>query len=291
MATEGTESTEVKIKKKNQESEMTNRKPKIENRKPRTGTREWSEHSVNIQVGCEHNCRYCYGRFNAVERFGYCASNGAWKNPVINQKAVDANRKKLDGIVMYPTTHDITPLNINEYLCVLRKLLDKGNRVLIVSKPHIECIKVICAAYGEFKEQIEFRFTIGSTINGILKFWEPGAPSFDERWECLKYAFAAGFKTSVSCEPYLDQWPGYLYAACEEYLTDTFWIGKLNGWQSRVDLNGATDEQINDYVTPLMKAQSDEFVMGLVKMMRGRRGVRFKDSIAKVISSQESVVR
>jgi len=264
---------------------MANRKPKIENRKPRTGTREWSEHSVNIQVGCEHNCRYCYGRFNAVERFGYCASNEAWKNPVINQKAVDANRKKLDGIVMYPTTHDITPLNINEYLCVLRKLLDAGNKVLIVSKPHLECIKVICAAYGEFKEQILFRFTIGSRDNATLKFWEPGAPSFDERWECLKYAFAAGFKTSVSCEPYLGVWPDHVYAACEEYITGEFWLGKLNAWESRVDLTGASEDDIERYVEPLKRAQSDELVMALAKMMRGKRGVRFKDSIQKVIST------
>ena len=25
----------------------------------KTGVQEWAEKSVNIQYGCEHNCRYC----------------------------------------------------------------------------------------------------------------------------------------------------------------------------------------------------------------------------------------
>ncbi|RKY06326.1 MAG: hypothetical protein DRP56_07630, partial [Planctomycetota bacterium] len=112
-----------------------------------TGIFEWADTSVNIQIGCEHDCRYCYARHRAVERFGYCKSQEAWKNPIVNFAKVNKGYKKNYGTVMLPSTHDITPLNLSEYLCVMRKLLDAGNNVLIVSKPHFDCIRVIVNAY------------------------------------------------------------------------------------------------------------------------------------------------
>ena len=134
----------------------------------KTGTREWSDVSMNIQRGCEHGCLYCYARYDAVQRWKRCEAKH-WPTPCIDEKKVDAaHLKTYRGVVMFPTTHDITPANLSQYLCVLRKLLDAGNRVLIVSKPHWECITVICNAHLEYKRQIEFRFTIGSTDEDVL---------------------------------------------------------------------------------------------------------------------------
>ena len=42
-------------------------------KKPISGTKEWSVSSVNCITGCEHNCRYCYARANAL-RFKRIAS-------------------------------------------------------------------------------------------------------------------------------------------------------------------------------------------------------------------------
>ena len=250
----------------------------------KTGTREWSEYSMNIQRGCEHNCRYCYARHRAVHRFKLC-DDRHWPLPCINEKKVDMpHKKKYDGVVMYPTTHDITQANLSQYLTVLRKLLDAGNQVLIVSKPHWPCITVICEAYDSYKEQITFRFTIGSTENDVLEFWEPGAPGFKERMACLAYAYHRGYRTSVSCEPFLDAYPTHVYEAVSSFLTESFWLGKVRNFNSRIDLTGVTEEEKHRYVEPLRKLQQDSVIKAVAAALKDKPFVKFKESNCKVVS-------
>lgn len=247
------------------------------------GTREWAKYNVNIQRGCEHGCRYCYARYNSVTRFKRCTAE-QWLDPVIVQAKVDKNYGKYRGTVMFPSTHDITPRNISECLCVLRRLLDVGNKVLIVSKPHWDCIPLICETLKEYRLQIEFRFTIGSTSDKVLSFWEPGAPNLAERLSCLRYAYKCGYEMSVSCEPYLDPYVPYTYAAVLPYLTNSFWIGKLRDFKRRVDLTGVTDEQMTKFVKPLMAALSDEVVKTICMALHGHRFVKWKDSVREVMA-------
>ena len=253
----------------------------------KTGVQEWTGTdgaSVNFQRGCEHDCRYCYARANAV-RFKQC-TRAHWPLPAINEAKVDMPyKKKYAGTVMSPTTHDITEANISQYLCVLHKLLDAGNNVLIVSKPHYKCIETICLAYEEYKSQMEFRFTIGSAKDEILKFWEPGAPKFEERLNCLQYAFEMGYKTSVSCEPFLDPYPWYTYEACQPFVTESFWIGKLNKFGRRVDLSGVSTEDMERFVNPLQCCLADIVIKQIHRTMSSEKYplVRWKHSIRKVV--------
>jgi len=248
----------------------------------KTGTQEWAETTLNIARGCEHNCKYCYARHMLVDRFKTIKPQD-WTHMQVNQKVVDAPQGKKLGTIMIPSSHDITPSILPEFLCVLRKLLDAGNQVLIVSKPHWQCITLICEAYQEFKEQIMFRFTIGSMDDDILSFWEPNAPNFSERLTCLQYAFYKGYKTSVSCEPYLDPYVIYTYTACKPYITDSFWIGKLRGFNSRVNLDGVTDEQRLKFVDTLKAAQSDPVVKSFYRLLDGQPYIQWKDSIREVV--------
>jgi len=253
--------------------------------KRQTGAREWSESSVNIQLGCTHNCRYCYARHLAVERFHRCTAE-EWAKPRINADAAAKNYNRRQGTVMFPSSHDITPANINYCIETLLKLVWAGNCVLIVSKPHLSCIEKICGELGYYKGQILFRFTIGSADSAILKFWEPGAPDFAERFESLKYAFNTGFETSVSCEPYLDPYIVYTYIACKPYITDSFWIGKLRDFDRRVDLSGVTTEQLERFVRPCRAAQGDDVVRGIYRLLYDKPLVRWKDSVQKIINIQ-----
>ncbi len=248
----------------------------------KTGVQEWAEHSINISVGCEHNCRYCYARFDAVCRFGSVRA-GAWPLMRINNPRVDKHYGKFDGKVMFPTTHDITDTNINEYCCVLRKLLDAGNDVLIVSKPHLSCISLICHAFAEHKSHIEFRFTIGSTVPDILAFWEPDAPTFAERLHCLQYAYRWGYKTSVSCEPYLDAFVQYTLETVSGWITESFWIGKLRHFNSRVNLDRVSDEQKRIYINPLKAAQDDKVAGYIYQQLCDHPLARWKDSMEHLI--------
>lgn len=254
--------------------------------KKKTGTREWSSSSVNIQLGCENGCRYCYARYNAVKWRKWCTDE-QWLDPVIVQAKVNRSFLKRVGVVMFPTTHDITPRNLQESVCVLGKLLDAGNEVLLVSKPRLDCISTICDSFQHYRKRLIFRFTIGSRNSRTLAFWEPNAPSFKERRHSLMYAFARGFRTSVSCEPYLDNDVDEiigLYKELEPYINviDGFWIGKLRHFNKRIILEGATADDIGRLVEPLKAAQSDEFVLRLYQRLRDKRSIKWKDSIREV---------
>ena len=68
-------------------------------------------------------------------------------------------------------------------------------------------IKKIIARFQEYQGLMQFRFTITSLNDKLLKFWEPNAPLFQERVSSLMFAFKNGFRTSVSIEPFLDYNP------------------------------------------------------------------------------------
>lgn len=257
------------------------------NNQLKTGTKEWAETNVNLQAGCEHGCRYCYARYNAVQRFKSCTAE-QWANPAINRAKVAAGYGKRSGRVMFPSSHDITQRNLGECLIVLKKLLAAGNDVLIVSKPHIECIKVICGSLAAYREQITFRFSIGSTNDSILSFWEPNAPQFAERLSCLQHAYQAGFKTSVSCEPYLDPHVVYTYSATKEFITDSFWIGMMNSISSRVDIGDMTATDYVRHIEPLVNIVQEPVVRGIYKLLKDQPFVRFKKTVREILNIKES---
>jgi len=54
-----------------------------------SGTRQWSNKSINFQTGCEHNCLVCYAKDMAV-KFNQIKKND-WENPTI--RLDDVNKK------------------------------------------------------------------------------------------------------------------------------------------------------------------------------------------------------
>lgn len=189
------------------------------------GTKEWASYNCNICQGCSHDCRYCYAKKMAI-RFNR-KSESNWKIMDLDEEKVKGNYNKKNGRIMFPTSHDITPSILNECMAVLHKLVYAGNELLITTKPHLECVKRICDELMDFKDQIQFRFTVGSESDQILAFWEPGAPKFEERLECCKYAYNKGYKTSLSVEPMLSH-PRYLIGVFRPYITESIWLGILN---------------------------------------------------------------
>ena len=244
--------------------------------KKKTGTREWAESSFNIGVGCAHDCKYCYAR-SMSKRAGTIKSDAEW--------TVEKLKTKMPAI-MFPTTHDITPFYLLYALDALVSLLAKGNKVLIVSKPHLECVARMCDVLSPWKKQILFRFTIGTSNNLTAEFWEPGAPKIEERLSCLQYAFEEGFATSVSMEPML----GNVFETLDMFnlmaphVTDKIWIGKMNKIDGRVVKVDHRTAQECDRIVAL---QSDENIMWLVNQLANHPKIAWKDSIKEVIAKYE----
>ena len=248
-----------------------------------TGTRQWSNKSINFQTGCEHNCLVCYAKDMAV-KFNQI-NKGDWEKPVIRMSDVNKKISKWNqSLVMFPSSHDITPNNINEAIIVLRKILEADNEVLIVSKPHYDCIKKICDTFTKYKDKMLFRFTIGSYNNNVLKFWEPNAPSLDERMKSLKYAFDNGYETSVSCEPMMDNRVDNVIDAVKPFVTETIWLGKVNLMWSRLKRNTDMNDKLVKKAKQLDQWQTDPNILQLYDKYKNDQMIRWKDSILKVVA-------
>lgn len=149
---------------------------------------------------------------------------------IIREDIVNTKFRKFSGRVMFPSTHDLfdIPKYKNACFLVLKNLLLSNNEILITTKPRYTIIKSIDKEFAEKKNLIQFRFTITSTDNKLLQFWEPNAPSFEERLKSLKYAYKKGYKTSVSIEPFLDFNPDSLISEISPYVTESIWLGIMN---------------------------------------------------------------
>ena len=253
------------------------------------GTAEWATKTVNIINGCSHNCKYCYAKAMAIRFKRKTIEN--WQIEEVNLEKFKMKRGKTDGLVMFPSTHDITPTNISYSTEVLKNLIDAGNKVLIVTKPHFEVVKEICEKFQSNKESILFRFTIGSTDSETLKFWEVDAPDYNERKSCLVYAFNQGFSTSVSCEPMLDVKTSKLVNELLPFVTDAIWIGKPNRLLSRLKFNGENDEETLSRANKLIALQSDEYIISLYESFKDCKKVKWKESIKKIVDIEIPTTR
>ena len=170
--------------------------------KTKTGTREWAESNENCISGCSNSCKYCYARDMAIRYKRETAETWPIEHPRTTAKA-----RKHKGRAMFPTTHDLHYEHVNWWVLFLRELLERGNDVLIVSKPEYRAIHYICENFQNFRDKIEFRFTIGTNDDMTAKYWEPGAPSPSDRFMCIARARTMGYKVSISMEPLLIENP------------------------------------------------------------------------------------
>ncbi|MEI6168118.1 MAG: hypothetical protein WCS52_13095, partial [bacterium] len=170
-----------------------------------------------------------------------------------------------------------------EYLVVLKKLLAAGNDVLVVSKPVLSCIKALCEELEPYKSQILFRFTIGSVDNEVLKYWENKAPKFEERLASLKWAYSQGYQTSVSSEPMLDLEIDRVIQATRPFVTDSIWLGRVNGLRAAISLNCPGDLDAKNRANELLRGQTDNFLRELYERYRNDPIIKYKDSMKKAV--------
>jgi len=249
--------------------------------KTATGVAEWANKSLNIQKGCEHNCIYCYAKQQLV-RVNHVKRED-WENPVILNDKIKENYRLNEHYVMFPTSHDITPRNIDDVMNLLHRYLAPGNKMLIVTKPHYDCMERMTKELSEFKNQIEFRLTIGSTDDSILKFWEPGTASIGERIESLKLAYKKGYNTSISSEPMLDGDPYSIYKQTEKYRTGDHWFGLLNSrTKGIISINtGCKQTKHHAALEKLRIIQNDDFIIALYNHFKDNPKVKWKDEVSK----------
>ena len=249
-------------------------------RKITSGTKEWADHNVNCVRGCFNNCRYCYAKTMA-KRFGRCKDD-TWKDMVVNSRAVEKKYGKYKGRVMFPSSHDIIdqPEVREACLIVIKKLLEAGNEVLVTTKPKLSITKEIVDKFSYFKGMLQFRFTITSLDNQLLSFWEPDAPTYEERFDSLRHAYENGFKTSVSVEPFLDSTPQTLIHTLSPYVTESIWLGPMN----YIPQNGFSREDEQKY-TEIRKRYEIGHLKQIYEEMKAFPLIKFKDSMTNRLNA------
>jgi DNA repair photolyase len=279
----------------------------------KTGTREWSEHSVNCCLGCRHGCLYCYARDQAL-RYKRIASGGGWtlEGPLARHEIARCRRfsRRYDGVVMFPTTHDWTAGSMDACWDALARLLSADNHVLLVTKLSVAHCEAIIAARDVARRRrsgyLEVRVSVGGLEDRTREFWEPHAPTFNDRIQALEVLASEGITVSASAEPLLE--PGNavaLVAALEAAGAREVWIGKANKLRQRTawrraellevtrqraidgfDLHAADQlRRFDAEVANLEARQTDAAVMEVVRQLGGNPKVRWKDSYAQVIAA------
>lgn len=245
-----------------------------DSRKITSGTKEWADYNVNCIVGCYNNCRYCYARLMAC-RFRRSTSQN-WTHMAIRKSVLGQKFKKRPGRVMFPSTHDLFEISPFKEACltVLGRLLESDNEVLVTTKPRLTVIQEIMESFSDYKEKIQFRFTITSDDEKLLKFWEPNAPSYEERLSCLKLAFQRRFKTSISIEPFLDYDPARLFKTITPFVTESIWIGKMNYIARR----GISKKEKRPY-NMIRQNYESRHLLEIYDQLRRSPKIRFKDSV------------
>ena len=253
------------------------------------GTREISDHSINIQLGCNIQCLYCWAAERAVSN-GQVKSRDEWKNEQIKSmyfKKGALQFQKYDGVVMYPTTHDITRNFLNSHVKAVRGLLVAGNNLLICSKASLYCMEKIAKVCTDFQHCVTFMVTITSLDEAQSIFWEPNAPLPSERLAALKYLYEEGFETSVIIEPLL-QGPCSamgIYEAVSPFVTDSIWIGTMNSVDVRVDVSIPENARA---VEAIKRYHSIDNLRFLYDSMKNLPKIKFKNSITRIFEKDST---
>ncbi len=198
-----------------------------------------------------------------------------------NPRSINKNYNKRNGRVMFPTS-------LNDCLKVLEKMLKSGNEVLVTTKPYLNAINMIIHKLSEFKEQIQFRFTITSIDDNLLSFFEPNAPSYRERINCLKLIYEYEYKTSVSIEPFLDRDPILLIKEITPYCSESVWIGLMSNFHRVISYLRKRDiRETGKYIEHLKNIYKYQNIKKIVDEIRKlpdnlRNKIRLKDSIRNI---------
>lgn len=254
------------------------------------GVGEWCDRSYNICSGCEHGCIYCFARTNGARFDAAVRTPGEWERQRLKPRTELGKGVCRDKVVMHPSTHDITPKFVGESLSTIKNLISDGNKVLIVTKPHLSVVKTLCRGLESKKDKILFRFTIGSLDPKLSAFWEPYAPMPEERINALRHAHANGFATSVSVEPMLGSVDNTikLVARLEPYVTDTLWLGKMQRIPVKLNAHVLGFTAARDLIR---EQQTDGEILRLVASLSNNPKVRWKDSIKAVIERHRDSAR
>lgn len=231
----------------------------------------------SIGLGCWYDCRYCSVKWvQCTYRNKRDWDN--WKLWMLNKNNYNKNFIKDNALFLFPANHDIIP-NYNRRICFkfIRKLIlpskSKHNRLILCSKPSFAVFSKFENWFTpEEKDQIILRLSLTSNNDKRLQFWEPNAPSFEERFKCAEFLYSKGWNVSFSILPYLDS-PHELSALVDqlsEFTNSTILIGYMKKIKRK-----ALTMQERPYYSEIRYFKNNKNLEEIIKRLRNNNKIRY----------------
>lgn len=204
---------------------------------PAGKAKEYCELALNIYLGCEHDCLYCYApRVTKTDR-------AEFKTPKLRK---DILKKVAKEVHLYSGKKVLLSFISDPYPFI--EIQHKATRQILEMFRDNNVIPVILSksiyAFKDFDILAEAHGYFGTTLTltnpAMVEEWEPKAASTDARIKILKKAKKCGIKTWVSLEPviYPDQTLELIDLTHE--FVDMYKVGKLNYLPNPVKIDWKT---------------------------------------------------
>lgn len=219
--------------------------------KPKGAALEYSELALNLYIGCEHGCKYCYAPACMFKK----REDYSKEKNIYTRKNV-LNLLQEDLIEMASLRDKRRVL-----LCFVTDPYQKGYEFNKTTSEALALFKAYNIPFqiltkGGMKAARDFHLykktdalAVSLTFCDKIKSleWEPGAATPQDRINSLKKAKEKGIETWVSFEPVIEPEETYkLFEASKDYV-DLYKIGKINNYKDaeEVDWREFTKKIIN----------------------------------------------
>jgi DNA repair photolyase len=200
---------------------------------PKGKAREYSPLALNLYLGCEHGCKYCYAP-SALQR----ARENYFKTPVPRANVIENLKKELAKNrpveqVLLSFIGDVygNCTDSNETTRqALELLLEAKAPVAILTKAGLNCL-VDIQLFKKFGEHIQVGASLTFDNKKDSLDWEPGAATPENRLKMLESLHKEGIKTFASFEPVVDPTQSLNLMIKSLSWVDVFKIGKINHYQ------------------------------------------------------------
>lgn len=203
---------------------------------PKGKAKEYSPLALNIYIGCDHKCEYCY-----VKNF-YQAQHTIpvypRKNLIEELKKTAPNYSNKEQVLLCFTGDPYCSAD-NEYKItrqILEILLKNKITTAILTKGGKRCLRDI-DLFKQFKNQIKIGATLTFTNKEKSLKYESGAATPQDRFETLQILHQNGIKTWASLEPVIEEEETLKIIKETKNYIDEYKVGVTNYFQLPKPIN------------------------------------------------------
>lgn len=203
--------------------------------KPTGMAREYSPYALNLYIGCNHRCKYCYAPHTLQRKEASYFGKPAPRKDILKLLEKDLQKTVYPEQILLSFIGDVycDSTDGGETTREALKLLSTYHApVAVLSKGGKKMLRDL-DVFASFEDRITVGTTLTFLDEGRAREWEPYASFPQERLETLKTLHDAGIKTFASFEPTID--PAESLRLIERTLKDNsvdhYKIGKINHYK------------------------------------------------------------